>query len=87
MELCGITIAFMRGIIMLSITMARPKKFEKDAIQTGWRLEGKDAPLLEALGEYARAHRLSRNSAITIAVERLLAEWEKEKSEAKKLKS
>lgn len=71
---------------MVPSTMARPKKYENDAIQTGWRLEGKDAPLLELLGEYARAHRLSRNSAITIAVEQLLARWETDKAEAKKPK-
>jgi hypothetical protein len=67
---------------MVPNTMARPKKYENDAIQTGWRLEGKDAPLLDQLGEYARAHRLSRNSAITIAVEQLLLRWEADKAEA-----
>ena len=72
---------------MFASTMARPKKFHVGAIQLGWRLDGKDEPLLKGLQAYADAHRLSRNSALTIAVERLLAEWEKEKSEAKKLKS
>jgi len=72
---------------MFASTMARPKKFTEGAIQLGWRLDGKDEPLLKGLQAYADAHRLSRNSALTIAVERLLAQWEKEKSEAKKLKS
>jgi|688.fasta_scaffold309687_2 hypothetical protein len=72
---------------MFLSTMARPKKFTEGAIQLGWRLDGKDEPLLKGLQAYADAHRLSRNSALTIAVERLLAQWEKEKSEAKKLKS
>lgn len=72
---------------MFSSTMARPKKFTEGAIQLGWRLDGKDEPLLKGLQAYADAHRLSRNSALTIAVERLLTQWEKEKSEAKKLKS
>jgi len=67
--------------------MARPKKFTEGAIQLGWRLDGKDEPLLKGLQAYADAHRLSRNSALTIAVERLLAEWEAEKTAAKKPKA
>lgn len=71
---------------MVANTMARPKKFHDDAMQLGWRLDGKDAHILSGLQAYADAHRLSRNSAITIAVEHLLAHWEQQKSEAKKSK-
>lgn len=71
---------------MVNTTMARPKKFHEDAIQLGWRLDGKDAHILAGLQAYADAHRLSRNSAITIAVEHLLAHWEQQKTDTKKPK-
>lgn len=60
----------------MSFTMARPKKETKaDFAQFGWRLEAKDISLLEELREFAELHRLSRNSALTIAVEKLLDAW------------
>lgn len=71
---------------MVHVNMARPKKYENDSVQTGWRLEGKDAPLISLLTEYAKAHRLSRNSAITVAVEQLLFRWQAELNTTKKAK-
>lgn len=61
-------------------TMARPKKQDKEFTQAGWRVESTQKPLLDDLEEYARIHHLSRNSAITIAVERLIKEWKNSKS-------
>lgn len=61
-------------------TMARPSRPDKEYVQVGWRLDGVDRVLLDKINQYAKEHRLSRNSAITIAVERLIKEWESRKS-------
>lgn len=59
--------------------MARPKRPDKEYVQVGWRLDGDDRVLLDKINQYAKEHRLSRNSAITIAVERMIREWDKTK--------
>jgi len=60
--------------------MARPKKPDKDYVQAGWRIDAADKPLLDELIQYAKAHRLSRNAAITVAVEKLIKEWKRQSS-------
>lgn len=60
--------------------MARPSKPDKDYVQVNWRLDGIDRVILDKINQYAKEHRLSRNSAITIAVERMIKDWEARKS-------
>lgn len=64
-------------------SMGRPKRKHGPAIQIGWRLDERDKDLLEVLDEFSFEHRLSRNSAITIAVERMLQEWQNSKEKKK----
>ena len=63
------------GVIMIA-SMGRPKRKHGPATQIGWRLDSRDKDILKHLDEYSFAHRLSRNSAITIAVERMIKEWQ-----------
>lgn len=65
----------------------KESKGRKDLFQTGWRLNKNDQRLLDGLDEYARAHRLSRNSAITVSVEKMIKDWQKERiNEARLMK-
>lgn len=59
--------------------MARPKRPDKEYLQLGWRLDGIDKPLLKDLEDFMREHRISRNSAITLAVEKMIKEWKNTK--------
>jgi len=59
-------------------TMARPKKPNHESIQVGWRIDGKDKHLLDLLDDFASQHRYSRNTVVTIAVEKFLTEWKKQ---------